>query len=75
MGRKDDAIAKALAFIEGFEGDELQEGIDELIQELRDAQQPDPEPIVRFGSDGQRVEYADADDASEHLLRMAEGLV
>lgn len=32
------------------------------------------EPIVRFGSDGQRVEYEDADDASEHFLRMAEGL-
>lgn len=31
------------------------------------------EPIVRAGSDGQNVYYADADDASEHLLRMAEG--
>lgn len=32
-----------------------------------------PEPIRRTGSDGQNVFYADADDASEHLLRMAEG--
>lgn len=32
-----------------------------------------PEPVVRFGSDGQRVFYADEADASEHRLRMAEG--
>jgi hypothetical protein len=32
-----------------------------------------PECIVRFGSHGQKVQYDDADDASEHLLRMAEG--
>lgn len=32
------------------------------------------ESLVRFGSDGQRVQYADAADASEHFLRMAEGL-
>lgn len=30
--------------------------------------------VVRSGSDGQNVFYADADDASEHFLRMAEGL-
>lgn len=29
--------------------------------------------IVRTGSTGQRVVYRDADDASEHMLRMAEG--
>lgn len=28
---------------------------------------------VRTGSDGQNVYYHDADDASEHMLRMAEG--
>lgn len=32
-----------------------------------------PEPIVRHGSNGQPVFYTDADDASEHRLRMAEG--
>ena len=32
-----------------------------------------PVNVVRFGSDGQRVQYADEDDASEHMLRMAEG--
>lgn len=31
------------------------------------------EKHVRFGSEGQRVVYADAADASEHGLRMAEG--
>lgn len=30
-------------------------------------------PIRRTGSDGQNVFYRDADDASEHMLRMAEG--
>lgn len=30
-------------------------------------------PIYRTGSDGQNVVYDDADDASEHWLRMAEG--
>ena len=30
--------------------------------------------LVRAGSDGQNVRYADADDASEHYLNMAEGL-
>lgn len=34
----------------------------------------DAVPLVRSGRDGQPVFYADADDASEHLLRMAEGL-
>jgi hypothetical protein len=33
-----------------------------------------PRRHVRFGSEGQPVEYEDADDASEHFLRMAEGL-
>lgn len=33
-----------------------------------------PEPIMRAGSDGQQVFYDDEADASEHLLRMAEGL-
>lgn len=33
-----------------------------------------PPPILRTGSHGQAVEYADEDDASEHHLRMAEGL-
>jgi hypothetical protein len=32
-----------------------------------------PAPVVRFGRDGQKVVYEDADDASEHSLRMAEG--
>jgi hypothetical protein len=32
------------------------------------------ESLVRFGSDGQRVQYRDADEASEHFLRMQEGL-
>lgn len=32
-----------------------------------------PAPIIRTGSDGQNVHYEDDDDASEHLLRMAEG--
>jgi RecJ-like exonuclease len=32
-----------------------------------------PQNITRIGSDGQQVQYADADDASEHFLRMSEG--
>lgn len=31
------------------------------------------QPLVRTGTDGQPVFYQDADDASEHGLRMAEG--
>lgn len=38
-----------------------------------DFRQSDGPVILRNGSTGQRVVYRDADDASEHLLRMAEG--
>lgn len=33
-----------------------------------------PQAIIRPGSNGQPVVYQDADDASEHFLRMQEGL-
>lgn len=33
-----------------------------------------PTNLVRHGSDGQIVQYEDEADASEHFLRMAEGL-
>lgn len=44
------------------------------IGELGDPSDPESKNIVRFGSDGQPVVYEDAADASEHLLRMQEGL-
>lgn len=33
----------------------------------------DPDTLVRFGSEGQPVQYDDAADASEHRLNMMEG--
>jgi hypothetical protein len=43
-------VRRALAFVEGFEGDELQEGIDGpggLLEALRAAAGPDPMPVPR----------------------------
>lgn len=33
-----------------------------------------PPPVLRTGSRGQAVQYADEEDAAEHFLRQAEGL-
>jgi len=44
------------------------------INELCEPSDQQSKGIVRFGSDGQPVVYEDAADASEHLLRMQEGL-
>lgn len=43
---------------------------DAVRQDVRGAGGDD---LVRFTPDGQRIQYQDADDASEHRLRMMEG--
>ena len=57
-------------------GTELSQRLNQLLIQdrwtLDNVEREEPE-FVRFGSEGQRVEYEDADDASEHMLRMAEG--
>lgn len=52
------ALMKAESFIAGFEGDELQEGIDELLQEIRDA--------IRGRSDQQIVD--ETNELARHLM-------
>lgn len=65
---------------EHVEGDALSARLNELtVQDTWtldnvERDEEDTEEFVRFGSEGQRVEYEDADDASEHRLRMMEGL-
>ncbi len=44
------------------------------ISALRDPKEGRPRGVVRFGSDGRPVVYEDETEASEHRLRMQEGL-
>jgi hypothetical protein len=41
--------------------------------DVENIEREEAKPVVRYGSEGQRVEYEDEADASEHRLRMAEG--
>lgn len=53
IARKDTALKKAEQFIAGFEGDHSQEGIDELLAEIRASRLGDPEVgfVQRKGDD------------------------
>lgn len=62
---------------EHVDGEALGQRLHELMIDdnwiIDNVERVENQPIVRYGSEGQRVEYDDPDDASEHFLRMAEG--
>ena len=62
------ALGAAESFIAGFEGDETQEGIDKLIEQVRDAQKTFTAPKASLEKATDSVEYARLQ--AERLMHM-----